>query len=215
MGAGQKAKVAALAVAVLVASVGLRVAGPPGALNVGGGVIVGLTRPADGRASGFGMFVQNESATDALQLVSIDLIGGHGLALAGAYTFGGGVRFCGGCWVPPLPADSDGEAPADGLDLVANWEARVPLSQTVLAPGEYRDLVLGLQPTSAEDCQYAEGYVVRYRQRGRLFAVYSDGAAIVYYYDPASDIPRCPDASAAVSAARDGWRWWVRLHLGW
>jgi hypothetical protein len=54
-----------------------------------------------------------------------------------------------------------------------------------------RQLIIVLRPTSADDCLYAEGFTVTYREYGRLISVHSDGVPMIYYYLPELDTSQC------------------------
>ena len=145
-------------------------------------LINGITRAQDGRASANGILTSNESATAPLVLVSVELIGSHGLEVVDAFTFDVEAQFPVGARVPPRPADYADE-PDHGREALANWEARVPLDRSVYAPKEVRMLTVVVRATSDEDCRYAKGLRVDYRQYGRSNLYMESNTAVVLAYD--------------------------------
>ncbi|MCL2317022.1 MAG: hypothetical protein FWC46_08070 [Actinomycetia bacterium] len=162
----------------------------PGGLD--GGYVAQMPRSPDGRPNGFGVILTNGSQTGSAALVSVSLIGAHGLEIVDADTLSRDHAITGGGWIPPLPQDDENDAAPQGWpDMPANWETRVALNQSVVEPGQERQLIIVVQATSQDDCLYAEGFTLRYREFGRLFSVDSDGAPMIYYYHPETDLNQC------------------------
>ena len=170
---------------------GLVACGGSGSLDPGGldgGYVSASVRSPDGRPSVFATAVANRSQTESARLVSVELINANGLELVEAYTFDMDHQIPMGGRIPPLEGDSE---PPPGVDFLANWETRVPLAESVIAPDEYRWMVLAVRALSEDDCVYAEGFKLTYRQHGRTYRVVSDGAPMIYYLDPETGDDQC------------------------
>jgi len=177
---------------------------PDGTLDPGGldgGCITQMPRSADGRPNGYAPLITNKSDSASVYLVSVSLIEAHGVELLDAYTLAQTEEIADGTWIPPLAKDVGDAVPSPGQpDFPSNWTKRVPLADSVVAPGEIRELILVIQATSKDDCLYAEGFTLRYRQYGRLFSVDSDQAPMIYDYDSSSEINQCGAVSDRILA---------------
>jgi len=159
---------------------------PAGTFNAGTSALVnGILRAQDGRGTANGIMTTNDSTSSPLTLQSVELIDSHGLEVVDAFTFSPEAQLPVGARVPPRAADYEDD-PEHGREVLANWENRVPVNQSVFAPREARLLVVVVRATSPEDCLYAKGLRVNYRQYGRDLYVESN-AAVILSYDPVND----------------------------
>ena len=129
-------------------------------------------------------------------MLSVELIDSHGLEVVDAFTFSPEAQLPVGARVPPRASDYEDE-PKHGREVLANWETRVPLDQSVFGPQEVRLLVVVVRATSTEDCLYAKGLRVNYRQNGRDFSAASNAATILSL-DPISG--QCDEVQDDIAA---------------
>jgi len=150
--------------------------------------------PPDGRDIAFSMSMDNTSSVDEIQLDSVELIDPDGLTLIDAFTLDGDKLVASSIWVPPLPDPGLGDL-AD--EIVANWELRIPLSQTVMKPNDFRHVFVQVRPEQNRTCVWAKGFRITYHEFGRKIIVDSSAARVAYFDD--SNYNPCQDAEKYIS----------------
>jgi len=157
----------------------------------GYGAVVQITQgPPDGRDVAFANQLVNASVADEIQLDSIELIDPDGLTFVEAFTFDIDKEV-GNVWVPLLP-DPRGDA-VSNAEMVAHWETRVLLSDTVLEPQDVRWISVQVHPESDRTCVWAKGYRISYHENGRKFTVDANFGIAAFFGDPDDDL--CEEAA--------------------
>ncbi len=145
----------------------------------GSGVLVSEgPAPKDGRDVARTMsLLFNKSSTDELSLESVQLIASQGLELVEAFTVAIDEQIPCGAAIPPRLGDH--EDPLLDDEIIANWESRVPLQESVIPADGVRQLVLVIHPEGPIGCLSAKGFSVTYRQFGFLHTVKSNFAMVI------------------------------------
>jgi len=166
---------------------------PDGTLNpggVGGVVVTAMPRSTDGRDIVFGTTLANSSDSQSItfEAAAVDLIGAQGVEYVDAFTVGMNSQVAVGTPVPPQ--FSDGSDPVFAQTQVDNWASRVPLDHSTLAPQAYLQLLVQVRVTTSDDCAFADGIRIRYREYGKRLLVNAN-LATVYFYGASGD--QCHD----------------------
>ena len=150
--------------------------------------VSGAPRPLDGRDMAFTAITSNESASDSISLLSVKLVDAVGMELVDTVTVSPNNQIGIGLPIPPEPGDFDSTGvPESEADQVANWAKRTSLADSVIPPGNALQLVLVIRVTSPDQCVYAKGFTVTYKQGNRSHSVDSNHGFIAHTSDDPCD----------------------------
>lgn len=120
--------------------------------------------------------IGNESTTDSIRILSVNLDGGKGIELVAAFSVTRDSQVAG--YVPPRPGEYG--SPENDADVRARWEKRVPISDTIVEPGDMLSLLLVLRRTGHDICLYTTGYTIKYEQYGRKYSQHATSSIVFY-----------------------------------
>ena len=154
-------------------------------------MVVTVPKPTEDRYVAFSMsMLRNGSSKHQITLVSAELIDAEGLELMDTFTVEPERQIAVGQGIPPQLGDTD-EEQVD-REQIANWAARTPLTESVMEPEDFAQLVLVIRVTTPDPCNGAKGFKLKYLENGRSHAVVSN-LAMVVYSDLSTD--QCEDLS--------------------